>query len=225
MNYLKYTVVFALMVATAGVQADENAAKRKDKAWTPQKLPEPVRYQGATEQQRILQFRQTSVRRQQDQVPSERPPSLPKEDQQVASRPDSFFENWPRRTVGEIKIDVQDRATVVPVDRTVKIIETTSLPEWKPNLGSPQVFAWAAPDIRYRPLYFEDVALERYGQTHGLRLQPVYSGVNMLKSFASVPLQMCSDPPFSCDYPLGYCRPGDATCTIRQKQFYFDSDR
>jgi len=89
-----------------------------------------------------------------------------------------------------------------------------------PGIRSPNVFAWAAPNITYKPLYFEDVALERYGQTHGFIKQPWVSGIRYLKSAVFLPYFSLYDPVDSCDGPLGYCRPGDKVNSVKQKHYF-----
>jgi hypothetical protein len=67
---------------------------------------------------------------------------------------------------------------------------------------------WEAVAICHKPLYFEDVALERYGQTHCHLLQPLISGAQFYATFPLLPYKMALDPPHQCDYNLGYYRPG-----------------
>ncbi len=92
--------------------------------------------------------------------------------------------------------------------------------ESKPIANSEKLFAWAAPDITYKPLYFEDVALERYGQTRGFFKQPIVSSLHYLKSAAFLPYFSIYDPINSCDGPLGYCRPGEKVNCSRQKHYF-----
>ena len=77
-----------------------------------------------------------------------------------------------------------------------------------------QQYFWKASGLLHKPLYFEDVSLERYGQTH--ILQPAVSG---LKFFATVPLlpyRIGVDHPCKCIYTLGYQRPGNCACPVRE---------
>jgi hypothetical protein len=94
-----------------------------------------------------------------------------------------------------------------PEDRASKLFESSR--RFDGNIAATdKVFAWAAPNIKYQPLYFEDVALERYGQTKGLVKQPfVSAGRFLADKLLLVPraMRVC---PHSCDSPLGYCRPG-----------------
>jgi hypothetical protein len=125
---------------------------------------------------------------------------------------------WFRKSVQDTLIGIRESNEVAPEDRSGELDYRGS--EWSQTNATPKVFAWAAPDIRYQPLYFEDVALERYGQTMGLHLQPYRSGLNFFKSLVFLPNQMRHDPPCSCDYPLGFCRPGTCVPDIRQQKFF-----
>jgi hypothetical protein len=57
-------------------------------------------------------------------------------------------------------------------------------------------------------LYFEEVALERYGHTCGPFCQPVFSGAHFFMNIAIMPYRMGINPPKECRYALGYYRPG-----------------
>ncbi|MEO8499120.1 MAG: hypothetical protein ABI614_28985, partial [Planctomycetota bacterium] len=67
---------------------------------------------------------------------------------------------------------------------------------------------WKASGVCHKPLYFEEVQLERYGHTAGPVLQPVLSGAHFFGSVLTLPYQMGMSPPNECEYALGYYRPG-----------------
>jgi len=69
-------------------------------------------------------------------------------------------------------------------------------------------FAWVAPALAHRPLYFEDVNLERYGHHHGI-LQPAASAAHFFARIPVIPYMRGATPPKSCQYTLGYYRPGE----------------
>ena len=60
----------------------------------------------------------------------------------------------------------------------------------------------------HKPLYFEQVQLERYGHTAGPIRQPLISGAHFFLSLAALPYNMAINPPHECQYALGYYRPG-----------------
>ncbi len=67
---------------------------------------------------------------------------------------------------------------------------------------------WKASGACHKPLYFEEVQLERYGHTVGPVLQPAISGAHFFLNIATLPYQMGISPPNECEYALGYYRPG-----------------
>ena len=69
-------------------------------------------------------------------------------------------------------------------------------------------FTWKATGACHKPLYFEDVQLERYGHEWGPVVQPAISTLNFFGSFALLPYNMGIHPMNECQYPLGYYRPG-----------------
>lgn len=125
---------------------------------------------------------------------------------------------WPRKSIAAISLDVRQKSDA-PSGIAGDLMETQKnlWSEFKPEL---KVFAWVAPDIRYQPLYFEDVALERYGQTSGERAESLRSTTNFFTSALLLPYHMRRDSPASCDYPLGFCRPGDVVPCTKQRQLY-----
>jgi hypothetical protein len=129
------------------------------------------------------------------------------------------FGNWPRKTISEIRPSVKDTNKVVPQDYSYLLTEKVG-PDWFMAPSGEKVFAWTAPNIHYQPLYFQNVALERYGQTYGGLKQIGASGLHFFTSFCRLPYAVIVDHPRSCEYPLGYCRPGNPTPMTFQKLLY-----
>jgi len=126
---------------------------------------------------------------------------------------------WPQKSIYAIKVDIREPNKVVPRNRALDLI-FTSWNDWTTFQPSQKVFAWTAPNIKYQPLYYEDVALERYGQARGPVRQFASSSVHFFKSAVFLPYAMLVDHPYSCDYPLGYCRPGNVVPATIQKHCY-----
>ena len=78
----------------------------------------------------------------------------------------------------------------------------------RPSTWAPTTFAWKASGVCHKPLYFEDVHLERYGHSWGPYLQPIISGGHFFLSVPVLPYKMGLYPPCECVYTLGYYRPG-----------------
>ena len=80
---------------------------------------------------------------------------------------------------------------------------------WVPRNWQPQIFTWEASHLHHQPLYFEDLALERYGHSFGI-LQPVASMGLFKAQVITLPYHLLVKPPCGCEYTLGYYRPGDS---------------
>jgi hypothetical protein len=73
---------------------------------------------------------------------------------------------------------------------------------------SPITYTWTASGLCHKPLYFEDVQLERYGHMAGPWVQPFASGAHFFATIPILPYKMGLEPPGECMYTLGYYRPG-----------------
>ncbi|WP_153555727.1 hypothetical protein [Roseimaritima sediminicola] len=78
----------------------------------------------------------------------------------------------------------------------------------QPRRWTPQQVTWKASGLCHKPLYFEDVNLERYGHTAGPIAQPLLSTAHFFTNIAVLPYKMGIHPPNECQYTLGYYRPG-----------------
>lgn len=77
-----------------------------------------------------------------------------------------------------------------------------------PRSWSSTVMAWKASALCHKPLYFEDVELERYGQTCSPLFQPALSAAKFWLTVPILPYKFGLEPPAECIYVLGYYRPG-----------------
>jgi hypothetical protein len=69
-------------------------------------------------------------------------------------------------------------------------------------------FAFDATCLCYRPLYFEEANLERYGYGCCEALQPAASAAHFFGTIPALPYCMAVDCPGECIYTLGHYRPG-----------------
>jgi hypothetical protein len=69
-------------------------------------------------------------------------------------------------------------------------------------------YTWKASALCHKPLYFEEVALERYGHSRGPILDPLVSAAHFFITVPLLPYEMGVEPPHECEYTLGYYRPG-----------------
>lgn len=74
---------------------------------------------------------------------------------------------------------------------------------------APQTITWKASNLCHKPLYFEDIQLERYGHSHGPFAQPVHSTIHFFSNLILLPYNTGINPPNECRYALGYYRPGN----------------
>lgn len=74
---------------------------------------------------------------------------------------------------------------------------------------TPQTVSWHASSLCHKPLYFENVQLERYGHSHGPYMQPVQSAFHFFRSVFFLPYKTAINPPNECQYSLGFYRPGN----------------
>ncbi len=81
-------------------------------------------------------------------------------------------------------------------------------PPLTPRNWLASTFTYQASGLCHKPLYFEEVQLERYGHTAGPIKQPLLSGAHFFGNIAVLPYKMAINPPLECQYALGYYRPG-----------------
>lgn len=79
---------------------------------------------------------------------------------------------------------------------------------YEPRSWPQTTFTWTASALCHKPLYFEDVQLERYGHSWGPYIQPLVSGAHFFLTVPVLPYKMGLYPPNECIYTLGYYRPG-----------------
>jgi hypothetical protein len=79
----------------------------------------------------------------------------------------------------------------------------------EPRMWCDSLYMWKASSLCHKPLYFEELALERYGHTFHPFLQPAISGAHFFGTLPILPYKMGVEEPGECVYALGYCRPGD----------------
>jgi hypothetical protein len=80
--------------------------------------------------------------------------------------------------------------------------------EFKSRQWLASTMTWQASGVCHKPLYFEEVQLERYGHSAGPIVQPVLSGAGFVLNVLALPYHAGIHPPNECQYPLGYYRPG-----------------
>lgn len=79
---------------------------------------------------------------------------------------------------------------------------------YRPRAFDVTAWTWKASNLCHKPLYFEEVRLERYGHSLPPFIQPVASAAHFFVSVPLLPYKMGLELPNECVYTLGYYRPG-----------------
>jgi hypothetical protein len=128
-------------------------------------------------------------------------------------------------------IDITPKVVDETGDRPLVAYDTPSdcaRLEFKPELALPASnfptrgwavtsYEWTAPRLQHRPLYFEDVPLERYGQSRHPLVQPAVSAGRFFTTVPMLPYLMWLERPGECLYALGHHRPGSCAPPVRQR--------
>ena len=81
---------------------------------------------------------------------------------------------------------------------------------------APQTVSWHASSLCHKPLFFENIQLERYGHSRGPFMQPVHSAFHFFRSIVFLPYNSAINPPNECQYSLGFYRPGNCAPWLLQ---------
>ncbi len=123
--------------------------------------------------------------------------------------PEDDFDRFGRQVV-DVPVDIRPSEGVLPEDiGAEKFAAEPTIDETFPSDQPADIYCSYTPwTICYRPLYFEDIGLERYGKNVGY-LQTGLSGARFFVSVAALPYKMTRRRPRSCECSNGFSRPGD----------------
>jgi hypothetical protein len=114
------------------------------------------------------------------------------------------------RPIDQVELTLGARQEILPRDLAAERFgpeEAVFQPTGSSRLWGDSVYAWDAPALCHRPLYFEEENLERYGRSYGL-LQPAVSVAHFSGRVAALPYLAGAFPPHECIYTLGRTPPG-----------------
>jgi hypothetical protein len=74
---------------------------------------------------------------------------------------------------------------------------------------APSAILYRGPNVHYHPLYFEQIALERYGQHFGNLVAPWISHGLFFADAAMLPYSLGKNPPWVCHNDICLAQPGD----------------
>ena len=137
-----------------------------------------------------------------------KPPPL---EQDVALQQHEFKESCP--TVKDLKHIADLTTNITPSEGDLPHDCPLGGAAFQARAFAPLTYAWTASGLCHKPLYFEDVQLERYGHMLGPWSQPVASAANFFITIPILPYKIGLEPPTECIYSLGYYRPGDCAPT------------
>ncbi|HUT95248.1 MAG TPA: hypothetical protein VMY37_37690 [Thermoguttaceae bacterium] len=122
--------------------------------------------------------------------------------------------------IGDVTTDIRPPEGNLPFDcARTKLPQLGQVSPGEPACREwPQIlYPWEATSYCHRPLYFEEVNLERYGYmccdhrcggVTAALVQPVLSGAHFFATVPLLPYKMTVDPACECIYTLGHYRPG-----------------
>ena len=119
------------------------------------------------------------------------------------------------KPLGEIKTRIPTKMDRMPPDCSSEFF-TASTPTGSNRFGTDLAYHWQPTNFFHMPTYFDDVPLERYGQTANECLQPFLSGTRFFLQVPILPYKMGVNPPHECISTLGHRPPGDCVPCIKQ---------
>jgi hypothetical protein len=118
---------------------------------------------------------------------------------------DQEREQLKANTINKVRLDIRPMlagSDVLPGECALEDVR------FVPRSWDGLTFTWKASALCHKPLYFEEVAVERYGHSRGPVLDPLVSTAHFFITVPLLPYEMGVEPPFECEYTLGYYRPG-----------------
>jgi hypothetical protein len=113
-------------------------------------------------------------------------------------RPDQQYDAPPVRPLAEIDVARPTMSGDVPADLSAGLFSPTAV---RRSNEPVTIFSWTPTNLRHQPLYFEDAALERYGQRVHPPGQPFLSATRFYGTFAVMPVKLLIDPPHATRAP------------------------
>jgi len=128
-------------------------------------------------------------------------------------------ESLPYKTIGDIALSQSPPTGRLPLDHSKDLFRNPK----KSDLSGPTSqraslsYHWVAARTWHQPLYFDNIPLERYGQSNHPRLQPLISGVRFFGTLPVIPYKIGIDRTHDRISTLGLHRPGSPTPGTRQR--------
>jgi hypothetical protein len=133
------------------------------------------------------------------------------------------YAKWLGKPLEKISLDIRPEAGPMPLNCGENPPSRNGLPRvgFPPN-GQPNriEYQWTASGLWWHRLYFDDVPLERYGQTINPCLQPFRSAICFCGDLIVAPYTMATEGPCAPISRLGYYREGDCDPPVRERLIY-----
>jgi hypothetical protein len=114
------------------------------------------------------------------------------------------------RPIQQVQVDIRPSAGTLPPNRAAMRFagagQELQAIGFSRGVTETQV-NWDAPALCHRPLFFEDINLERHGY-HVKYLQPLFSGAHFVTRLPAMPYLAVSERSRVCNYTLGHYHPG-----------------
>lgn len=123
----------------------------------------------------------------------------------AAARPDDGLQ-----TIRQLSVDIRPAAGDLPGNPAAARFAAAGEVHQGTGASRPwplHCYWWEAPAVCHRPLYFEQVNLERYGYSCGFA-QPLVSAAHFFGTIPALPYLLAAEPCRECVYTLGHHRPG-----------------
>ncbi|MCI0491463.1 MAG: hypothetical protein L0Z07_00835 [Planctomycetes bacterium] len=136
--------------------------------------------------------------------------SLPPPDGEATALPDPC-RGAPEKPISDLTINIQMPSGDLPQDHAAACweqIDAQAGPFAAARCWPVFNYHWNATCLYHRPLYFEEINLERYGYGCHACLQPAISAAHFFGTVPALPYCMTADCPGECVYTLGHYRPG-----------------
>ncbi len=153
------------------------------------------------------------------QPDDDQPPVLaPEDDRQRLSCPSVDRMRQDLKPVTALSINITAEGDRFPPNCAAELLAedplgVISANEPRPWMG--QTFHLKASNLYSNPLYFEDIPLERYGQTRCEVIQPFISAGKFYVDVFLWPYRIGMEHPGECVYALGHYRPGSCAPYVR----------
>ena len=120
------------------------------------------------------------------------------------------------RSINEIPVNLTPPEGPLPVNYSRLVFQQSS-DSYANRQWAMLDFHWQPSELVFQPPYWDDVPLERYGQTISPHWQPIISGGKFFLTFPIIPYKIGIDRTHDHISTLGYYRPGSTAPCVRQR--------